>query len=1265
MQVGTCPVNILSRHNPKWIKSMDHPLENLGPERFQHLCQALLVKEFPGVTFFPVGQPDGGRDAIQWQLGQRQGDDEALNAQIFQIKFARHPPEDIDAWVVSAATGELAKVERLKSRGAKSYVFISNVVGTAHLDVGSIDRLQKRLADIFKLPVICWWRDDINRRLDGNWDIKLRYPETLSGQDFFRLLLETSSNSGHSARTNALKAFIAEQYREDEEVKFKQVELQNKLLDLFVDLPYRVHFKKLPKSFSGSGNALGIQMRANGDGVILTDEHDEVGGPGGTATLLLRYFDGHPFGQVVIEGAPGQGKSTLVQYLCQVHRIRLLGRQVDFLRLPEHHRNSPLYLPFKVDLRDLSEWLAGNDPFAARKGTALPGGEAKTLETFLAFLVTHKSGGMIFEVNDLVESSRLNPLFIALDGLDEVADIKRRAEVVAAVTKGATRLRENCRDLKIIVTSRPAAFANSPGFDTTAFPHIQLGSVKRAQITEYANLWLNARGLLKTERQDFDRILNEKMDQPHLRDLARNPMQLTILLSLILTRGPALPDKRTTLYDQYVDLFFSRESTKNPVVRRHLELLKDIHRFLAWKLHTAAEQGRGTAAGRFDAEELRTVLRQYLEQEGQDTNIVDEVFNAMLERVVMLVSRIEGTFEFEVQPLREYFAARYLYDTASYSPPGGERMGTKPDRFDAVARNFYWLNVARFLCGCFSKGELLDLADRVKSLIAEGDLAVTRHPVTLATMLLRDWVFSQSQKALGEIAAILSDRVYLYKILAPTRYRRDESITIPFESGGREILQSARLWITSADIKTDLIARLGTYICANSESTENANWWMRSRGQVRGLSTWLSIGGTTGALNAAPISQITEILKEDELDMASISVLWSHGLIEAVLTSPVRVAQVERFMLDVPSWCPENMLTTPLHMVPLIISHVNFLMDRIEYGNLVGSIAEYKKVQGDIAFALEDAPYFELEKKCRAFSNFVLERFSEEAEFYSQIFWEPILERARETFGDSIGIYMLANKIAGFRRGISGRIPAAALYDDSQSLISRLRYAKSKAKNGDWWLANLKSAACTNDKLLWSLAFWTWVPPSSVLEIQDSLGHLLDGLDLEEWKKLATVTVANLRSESTRSRSRRLTSPIVKSARLAFLLAQLDYVAFGLDTFLTHFVDTRVHFYGLNRFRQIAAFDAAIREKLDWKTALSVIEESYSRGESYGVRNYHQLEGAQPTIPADVVQEILSEKRFFPCELIDMAIGIRTKSILRDVKQVGRVAKKERWFDQD
>ena len=123
---------------------------------------------------------------------------------------------------------------------------------------------------------------------------------------------------------------------------------------------------------------------------------------------------------------------------------------------------------------------------------------------------------------------------------------------------------------------------------------------------------------------------------------------------------------------------------------------------MAWFLHSEAEEGH--SRGSISSEKLRSLLEEYLVSEGRDRSIVDALFTGMVERVVALVSRVQGTYEFEVQPLREYFAARHLYETASYSPPGNESQGTKPDRFDAIAENFYWLNVTRFYAGCYSKG---------------------------------------------------------------------------------------------------------------------------------------------------------------------------------------------------------------------------------------------------------------------------------------------------------------------------------------------------------------------------------------------------------------------------------------------------------------------------------------------------------------------------------------------------------------------------------
>jgi hypothetical protein len=120
--------------------------------------------------------------------------------------------------------------------------------------------------------------------------------------------------------------------------------------------------------------------------------------------------------------------------------------------------------------------------------------------------------------------------------------------------------------------------------------------LERRQVDEYAVKWMKARGLKSIEQSQLRRVLDAKLQETHTQFLAKNPMQLTILLWLIHNRGASLPEKRTAMYDAYMDMFFSRESEKSDIVRDNRELLIDIHRFLAWKLQTSAESGENVAS---------------------------------------------------------------------------------------------------------------------------------------------------------------------------------------------------------------------------------------------------------------------------------------------------------------------------------------------------------------------------------------------------------------------------------------------------------------------------------------------------------------------------------------------------------------------------------------------------------------------------------------------------------------------------------------------
>jgi len=133
----------------------------------------------------------------------------------------------------------------------------------------------------------------------------------------------------------------------------------------------------------------------------------------GAATLLLHPIIQKEVPWIVLEGAPGQGKSTITQYLCQVHRMRLFGaeevkkqlpdayKEAEGLNIiPKHHTTSHICLPFRIDLRDLASWLSGRNPFSAENETIAISNTSKALEEFLAFLVKHHSGGLDFSADE-------------------------------------------------------------------------------------------------------------------------------------------------------------------------------------------------------------------------------------------------------------------------------------------------------------------------------------------------------------------------------------------------------------------------------------------------------------------------------------------------------------------------------------------------------------------------------------------------------------------------------------------------------------------------------------------------------------------------------------------------------------------------------------------------------------------------------------------------------------------------------------------------
>jgi hypothetical protein len=1237
---------------------MDYQIENLGDERFQEMCQALLAREFPEIQCFPVGQPDGGRDAAFWlyQGGKEKG------FAVFQVKYTRRPlaEKEPHKWLTEVLDAEAPKIKALIPKGAKSYYLLTNIPGTAHLQAGSIDRCNKLLSETLSIPARCWWRDDINRRLDDAFNLKWAYPEILSGPDMLHLIVQTGLSEHREKRGTAIKAFVKAQSDQDATVRFKQVELQNRLLSLFIDGPVAL---RSAVEWRGQLYFLESLKHPQKPGA----ESEKIGG----ATLLLDSRVDHAFPMIVLEGAPGQGKSTLGQYVCQVHRMRLLQDTDALNSVPDHHRPRSVKIPFRVDLRDLATWFGRKDPFSADETDAVPLQWHKSLEAFLAAQVRHYSGGADFSVVDLHAVAKLSAVLLVLDGLDEVAELTKRKEVVDEIITGVGRLKALAASLQVVITSRPSVFGQALGFPEKQFPHFQLTDLPRDHIFAYCEKWLAGRAIAGREAADVRRILKLKIEQPHIRDLSRNPMQLTILLSLIHTQGSSLPDKRTALYDNYVDLFLNREAEKTAVVRENRQLLVNLHRHLAWILH--CESHKSTLRGSISHERLLELIKDYLEGEDLDVSSLSPLFSGMVDRIVFLVSRVQGTYEFEVQPLREYFAARHLYETAPYSPTGCPRKGTKPDRFDALAQSSYWLNVARFFAGCFSKGELPCLIDRLQELTQKGDFRLTSQPRRLATALLSDYVFSQDKRSTREAVGIILEGVSfchpLQRRHSRQRYGSEGSPTLPPECGGEELVAKA-MESLSASLAADYAAELTELLTAN-ELPERLDAFWRQKMQTateKTTTAWLQYGLWLGSLPRCPQDSFAEIFDGKKLDAERIRLLLFSNHASYLQDSEDRSKLAIECILDgLDTIRPDDRDLLPAFAIALQPHFYSIAFDsptptelsRLRkqcWGSREEAVAQKRNVKSK--------PYL---AKCVEFSALVDSESERScAEWASSIEpWDRIVELSRSLFGEAWQNSILATAAAGIRSSDEKCKEFHDLFDHSKSLCRRTRYARLRAGNHQWWQKQLELARTFKERLYGALVFFAWASAETILQLKDLAEVLLDELGPEQWGKLMKRIQSISISSRLRARGTLLGQdlPSKMSERLCVALGSRMKPDAAEEIYRRYLTSYSGKNPTMLAFCEGSALQLAHDHPDYWPQALALVLRKYklrlSNDEYFWMARGEFLPDG---LPSEVAQQIASEPRKYPRFLVYLAEGRCQLDVETKLPSIADVAEADGWF---
>lgn len=869
----------------------------------------------------------------------------------------------------------------------------------------------------------------------------------------------------------------------------------------------------------------------------------------------------------------------------------------------------------------------------------------RTLAGFLAAQVSRYSGGARFDVADLFAIARTGPILLVLDGLDEVAEISDRKLIVDMVDDGLAALEEVAESVQLVVTTRPPAFANSPGFSHRTYQYTALASLTTDLIIEYTKRWARARELRDEELTEALSILDAKLDEPHMRDLARNPMQLAILLSLINTKGESLPDKRTLLYQEYMDLYFNREAAKSPLVRNHRDLLYGLHGHLAWRLHVGAE--RSSEQGSIALEDLKIVVAKYVESQGVDPALADEMFQGVVERIIALVATRQERFEFEVQPLRGFFAAHHLFATAQVSQFGTTRPGTRADRFDALARDSFWLNVARFFAGFYTSGELPSLADGLEILARDSAFQYTDQVRGLCAMLLTDWSFSLDPRSRARVIEIVVAGLGKRHAMES----REESFVLPRGSGREEVRDACLSLIDKEHFTHERKAALFRVLGAHIDPDEFvAEWLVRAkaaRGETR--TAWLQLGAAKDLLGRIDSEEVNGLLMDDNdgdelgtragiaieggcVALVEQSQYLSQAIIDKVLASPGAM------------WMG-NADTSVLVAYSQIVSVGMAGIGMRSFGELadagVWPRGERPQVEAVSATLEPCARVVRIAKRMRGLTT---------AEITDG--WGEIVEVLHEQDRQSWAAVAMAVVIAAAaERG--RRHSGIGLSDDGERLLSRVKAARTRSGRlaGAWWREQFAASKTEFGSILVSVCVTLWVTGSALRQVLREIEELITNLDNADFARVLSVVETGAGEVPARKSGLTRTELRALSPRMALLM------------FAVTSDDERAVLWG-GRLQKYRGHDEVVGSRcaqiaLAGARSADEINEAVRRaGRLGGEEGWGYLGRALPTAVAMSVMKTPSKYPLWIIQSAERALRPRTTPNTA----VGAVAKREKWF---
>ncbi|MEG8033442.1 hypothetical protein QP179_18635 [Sphingomonas aurantiaca] len=728
---------------------MSYDFARFSPQSFERLVQAISAAIGDGRTqIFGAGK-DGAREATI------EGPVQLLGSEIsgYTVLQAKHKLviDDNEAnisWIKRQIDLEMKKFSSVRRalRTPDNYVFATNIrLTAAAADVdgkggGGIDTvtdyLSSKCTQAGIKTAILWHADTIFSLLDAYPRVRQSFTGWIEPSD---VLYEYFKAARTPDQSETLLRYLRSTIRQSRDIKTKDagqaLSRTVGVSDVFVDLPVDITHEE-----HREGQHHDMTSNTEHDYEPDFDEWDIDALDGleddTRASALLELIDkaADKFSlesnlsdediircqqggnRILLLGGPGQGKSTIGQFVSQLYRASILSTRrvannVDVNTIIDSILNRASSIGVAADFVKRIPLHVELPKYADEKSKVEREGRSLSIFGHVAALISKASDADVTSplLQDWLKDY---PSVFILDGLDEVPPTGSRSFVIGAIDQLSDFIRDLNLDSIVVVTSRPQGYRDELSKKQWAYWRLQDLNVKEA--LKIAAALAPALILDETRRAEVLDVLSSAALDPATAALMVNPLQVSLLFNLV-TAHNNIPKDRWTLFYRHYETLRDREIAKGGDSGRLIGEFKSqidrLHYDAGFILHVRAEQ-TGAANPYLTLEEFTHLIRRHLLADGFDEG-VDESVAALAaistDRLVFLRSGIEGQISFDVRSLQEFMAAARI--TLSPESKVSVRLGM-------IIGKSHWLHVFKIACSrIFGSAGLEALREPVIGLI--------------------------------------------------------------------------------------------------------------------------------------------------------------------------------------------------------------------------------------------------------------------------------------------------------------------------------------------------------------------------------------------------------------------------------------------------------------------------------------------------------------------------------------------------------------------